>query len=196
MHGTMQDWPLLVHKLIDHAATYHASREVVSLACEGGVHRSNWAQVRARARRVVGALQALGIRPGDRVATLAWNTWRHVESWYGISGAGAVAHTINPRLFEEQITYIANHAEDRVLFFDLSFIKLVEKLAPQLTTIQHYVLLTDRAHMPAESSLNLLCYEDLLAATEEAEWVTVDENAPAGLCYTRRHHRQPQGRAI
>jgi acyl-CoA synthetase (AMP-forming)/AMP-acid ligase II len=193
MHGTMQDWPLLVHKLIDHAATYHASREVVSLACEGGVHRSNWAQVRARARRVVGALQALGIRPGDRVATLAWNTWRHVESWYGISGAGAVAHTINPRLFEEQITYIANHAEDRVLFFDLSFIKLVEKLAPQLTTIQHYVLLTDRAHMPAESSLNLLCYEDLLAATEEVEWVTVDENAPAGLCYTSGTTGNPKG---
>jgi len=193
MYGTMQDWPLLVHKLIDHAATYHPGREVVSLTCEGGVHRSTWAEVRSRARRVVGALQALGVQPGDRVATLAWNTWRHVESWYGISGAGAVAHTINPRLFEEQITYIANHAEDRVLFFDLTFIKLVEKLAPQLTTIQHYVLLTDRAHMPAESSLNLLCYEDLLAATEEAEWVAVDENAPAGLCYTSGTTGNPKG---
>jgi acyl-CoA synthetase (AMP-forming)/AMP-acid ligase II len=193
MHGTMQDWPLLVHKLIDHAATYHGAREVVSLACEGGVHRSSWAQVRARARRVVGALQALGVQPGDRVATLAWNTWRHVESWYGISGAGAVAHTINPRLFEEQIVYIANHAEDRVLFFDLTFVKLVEKLAPQFKTIEHYVLLTDRAHMPAESSLNLLCYEDLLAASAESEWVAVEENAPAGLCYTSGTTGNPKG---
>jgi fatty-acyl-CoA synthase len=193
MHGTMQDWPLLVHKIIDHAAIYHARREVVSLACEGHVHRSNWAEVRGRARRVVAALQGLGIQPGDRVATLAWNTWRHVESWYGISGAGAVAHTINPRLFEEQITYIANHAEDRVLFFDLTFIKLVEKLAPQFKTIEHYVLLTDRAHMPAESSLNLLCYEDLLASHDEAEWVAVPENAPAGLCYTSGTTGNPKG---
>ncbi len=193
MHGTMQDWPLLVHKIIDHAAIYHAGREVVSLACEGHVHRSTWAEVRGRARRVVAALQGLGVQPGDRVATLAWNTWRHVESWYGISGAGAVAHTINPRLFEEQITYIANHAEDRVLFFDLTFIKLVEKLAPQFKTIQHYVLLTDRAHMPADTSLNLLCYEDLLAAHDEAEWVAVPETAPAGLCYTSGTTGNPKG---
>jgi len=193
LDGTMQDWPLLVHKIIDHAAIYHARREVVSLACEGHVHRSTWADVRGRARRVVAALQGLGIQPGDRVATLAWNTWRHVESWYGISGAGAVAHTINPRLFEEQITYIANHAEDRVLFFDLTFIKLVEKLAPQFRTIEHYVLLTDRAHMPAESSLNLLCYEDLLAAHDEAEWVAVPETAPAGLCYTSGTTGNPKG---
>jgi fatty-acyl-CoA synthase len=193
MHGTMQDWPLLVHKIIDHAAIYHASREVVSLACEGHVHRSTWAEVRGRARRVVAALQGLGVQPGDRVATLAWNTWRHVESWYGISGAGAVAHTINPRLFEEQITYIANHAEDRVLFFDLTFIKLVEKLAPQFKTIEHYVLLTDRAHMPADTSLNLQCYEDLLAAHDETEWVAVPENAPAGLCYTSGTTGNPKG---
>ncbi|MBU6164912.1 MAG: long-chain-fatty-acid--CoA ligase [Alphaproteobacteria bacterium] len=193
MHGTMQDWPLLVHKIIDHAAIYHANREVVSLACEGGVHRSTWAQVRGRARRVVAALQGLGIQPGDRVATLAWNTWRHVESWYGISGAGAVAHTINPRLFEEQIVYIANHAEDRVLFLDLTFIKLVERLAPQMPTIQHYVLLTDRAHMPADTSLNLLCYEDLVAAHDEAEWVAVPETAPAGLCYTSGTTGNPKG---
>ncbi len=193
MHGTMQDWPLLVHKLIDHAAIYHAGREVVSLACEGGVHRSTWAEVRGRARRVVAALQGLGVQPGDRVATLAWNTWRHVESWYGISGAGAVAHTINPRLFEEQIVYIANHAEDRVLFFDLSFVKLVEKLAPQFKTIEHYVLLTDRAHMPADCGLDLLCYEDLLAAHAEAEWVAVPETAPAGLCYTSGTTGNPKG---
>lgn len=193
MLGTMQDWPLLVSKLIDHAAIYHGQREIVSLSCEGPKHRTNWATVRGRARQVAGALRRLGMQPGDRIATLAWNTWRHVESWYGISGMGGVAHTINPRLFEEQIIYIANHAEDRVLFFDLTFVKLVEKLAPSLSTIEHFVLLTDRAHMP-ESSLNLLCYEDLLAAESvDAPWTDVPENAPAGLCYTSGTTGNPKG---
>ena len=124
--GTMQDWPLNVWKLIDHAGQNHGSREVVSLTCEGGVDRSTWATVRARAKKVAAALRRYGIQPGDRVATLAWNTHRHVECWYGISGMGGVAHTINPRLFEEQIAYIANHAEDRILFFDLTFVKLAD----------------------------------------------------------------------
>ena len=193
MLGTMQDWPLLVSKLIDHAAIYHGQREIVSLSCEGAKHRTNWATVRGRAKQVAGALRRLGMQPGDRIATLAWNTWRHVESWYGISGMGGVAHTINPRLFEEQIIYIANHAEDRVLFFDLTFVKLIEKLAPSLSTIEHFVLLTDRAHMP-ESSLNLLCYEDLLAAESvDAPWTDVPENAPAGLCYTSGTTGNPKG---
>ena len=193
MLGTMQDWPLLVSKLIDHAAIYHGQREIVSLSCEGPKHRTNWATVRGRAKQVAGALRRLGMQPGDRIATLAWNTWRHVESWYGISGMGGVAHTINPRLFEEQIIYIANHAEDRVLFFDLTFVKLVEKLAPSLSTIEHFVLLTDRAHMP-ESSLNLLCYEDLLAAESvDAPWTDMPENAPAGLCYTSGTTGNPKG---
>ena len=117
------------------------------------------------------ALRRLGIKPGDRVATLAWNTHRHVESWYGISGMGGVAHTINPRLFEEQIAYIANHAEDRVLFFDLTFVKLVEELAPQLKSVEHFVLLTDRAHMPADTPLNLICYEEMIAGEDaDAAW--------------------------
>ena len=193
MSGTMQDWPLLVSKLIDHAAIYHGQREIVSLSCEGPKHRTNWAQVRGRAKQVAGALRRLGMQPGDRIATLAWNTWRHVESWYGISGMGGVAHTINPRLFEEQIIYIANHAEDRVLFFDLTFVKLVEKLAPSLSTIEHYVLLTDRAHMP-ESSLNLLCYEELLSAESvDTPWTEVPETAPAGLCYTSGTTGNPKG---
>ncbi|WP_303785381.1 long-chain-fatty-acid--CoA ligase [Sandarakinorhabdus limnophila] len=193
MLGTMQDWPLLVSKLIDHAAIYHGQREIVSLSCEGPKHRTNWATVRGRARQVAGALRRLGMQPGDRIATLAWNTWRHVESWYGISGMGGVAHTINPRLFEEQIIYIANHAEDRVLFFDLTFVKLVEKLAPSLSSIEHFVLLTDRAHMQ-ESSLNLLCYEDLLAAESvDAPWTDMPENAPAGLCYTSGTTGNPKG---
>ncbi len=194
MHGSMQDWPLLVSKIIDHAATNHGQREVVSLTCEGGIHRSNWATVRRRAKQVAGALRELGVAPGDRVATLAWNTHRHLESWYGISGMGGVAHTINPRLFEDQIVYIANHAEDRVLFFDLTFVKLVEKLAPRFTSIQHYVLLTDAAHMPADTSLDLLCYEDIIAAhSPETPWTEVAETAPAGLCYTSGTTGNPKG---
>ncbi len=194
MTGHMQDWPLLVSKLIDHAATNHGGREIVSLTCEGGEHRTDWRTVNGRARQVAAALRRMGIKPGDRVATLAWNTFRHVESWYGISGMGGVAHTINPRLFDDQIVYIANHAEDRVLFFDLTFVGLVERLAPRFTTVEKYVLLTDREHMPATSSLDLLCYEDLIAGEDKAApWTVVDENAPAGLCYTSGTTGNPKG---
>ena len=192
--GTMQDWPLNVWRLIDHAALNHGTREVVSLTCEGGVDRSTWASVRSRAKKVAAALRRYGIKPGDRVATLAWNTHRHVECWYGISGMGGVAHTINPRLFEEQIAYIANHAEDRILFLDLTFVKLVERLAPNLKTVERYVLLTDRAHMPADTSLDLVCYEDWIAAESDAEpWTEVPETAPAGLCYTSGTTGNPKG---
>lgn len=192
--GTMQDWPLNVWKLIDHAAANHGRREVVSLTCEGGKHRSTWVEVHGRAKRVAAALRGIGIRPGDRVATLAWNTYRHVESWYGISGMGGVAHTINPRLFDDQIVYIANHAEDRVLFFDLSFVGLVERLAPRFETIERFVLLTDRAHMPASSSLDLVCYEDWIAdAPADQPWTEVDERAPSGLCYTSGTTGNPKG---
>ena len=194
MFGTMQDWPLLVWKIIDHAAANHGLREVVSLTCEGVEKRSSWGEIQGRSKQVASALRKMGVHAGDRVATLAWNTHRHVESWYGISGMGGVAHTINPRLFEEQIVYIANHAEDRVLFFDLTFVKLVERLAPQLKTIEHFVLLTDRAHMPADTSLNLLCYEELIAAEpRDTPWTVVDENAPAGLCYTSGTTGNPKG---
>ncbi len=194
IHGSMQEWPLLVWKLIDHAAENHGRREVVSLTCEGSLNRSTWASVRSRARRVAEALRRAGIRPGDRVATLAWNTHRHVESWYGISGMGGVAHTINPRLFEDQIVYIANHAEDRMLFLDLSFVKLVEKLAPRFATVETYVLLTDRAHMPADASLDFLCYEDWIAdVPDDRPWTVVEETAPSGLCYTSGTTGNPKG---
>ncbi|QMW24155.1 long-chain-fatty-acid--CoA ligase [Sandaracinobacteroides saxicola] len=193
MTGMMQDWPLSVARIIDHAATYHPRREVVSLQCEGGVMRSDWGTVATRSRQLAAALVGLGMNAGDRVATLAWNTVRHVECLYGIGGMGGVAHTINPRLFEEQITYIANHAEDRVLLFDLTFVKLVERLAPGLKTIEHFVLLTDRAHMP-ESSLNLLCYEELLSAEDGTfAWVEMPETAPVGLCYTSGTTGNPKG---
>ena len=194
MLGGMQDWPLQVWRLIDHAALNHPNREVVSLTVEGPKVRSSWRQVRDRALKVGQALVAMGMQPGDRIATLAWNTHRHLECWYGISGMGGVAHTINPRLFEDQIVYIANHAEDRVLFFDLSFIKLVETIAPRLKTIERFVVLTDRDHRPADSTLDLLCYEELLAAQDgNFTWANVDENAPSGLCYTSGTTGNPKG---
>jgi fatty-acyl-CoA synthase len=150
--------------------------------------------VRGRAKQVAAALRALGIAPGARVATMAWNTHRHIESWYGISGMGAVAHTINPRLFDDQIVYIANHAEDRVLFFDLTFLPLVERLAPRFETIHSYVLMTDRAHMPGSSRLDLLCYEALIAAhPTDTPWTKLEETAPAGLCYTSGTTGNPKG---
>ena len=193
MIGAMQDWPLLVWRLIDHAAQYHGAREIVTLRVEGDEHRTNWREVRDRSKRAAQALARLGVQQGDRVATLAWNTHRHVECWYGISGMGAVAHTINPRLFPEQIAWIANHAEDQVLFFDLTFLKIVEAIAPKLDTVRHFIVMTDTAHMP-DSNLPLLCYEELLAAEDGTfTWADIDERAPAGLCYTSGTTGNPKG---
>jgi fatty-acyl-CoA synthase len=194
MLGAMQNWPLLVSKLIDHAAVAYPTTEIVTQTVEGPLHRSTWLELQQRSKKIAQALTRLGIGQGDRVATLAWNTYRHIECWYGISGMGAVAHTINPRLFQDQIAYIANHAEDRVLFFDLTFLKLVEALAPRFETIEHYVLMTDRAHMPTDSSLQLLCYEELVAAEDGSyAWPDLDENTPAGLCYTSGTTGNPKG---
>ena len=193
MIGTMQDWPLLLWKLIDHAAHNHGKRAVISNMVEGGVLETNWAEVHQRSRQVAQALVASGIGQGDRVGTIAWNTHRHVELWYGICGMGAVAHTLNPRLFPEQLVYIANHAGDRVLCFDLNLIKLVEGLAPHLRTVELYVCMTDRAHLP-ESHLPLVAYEDWIGAHDGAfAWTQLDENAPAGLCYTSGTTGDPKG---
>ena len=193
MAGSMQDWPLLVWKLLDHAAAISPGQEIVTQSVEGPLHRINWRDLALRARRLAKSLATLGIEMGDRVATIAWNTHRHVECLYGISGIGAVAHTINPRLFEEQLVYIINHAEDRILFLDLTFVELIERIAPKLTSVEHFVLLTDRAHM-ADSSLDLLCYEDLIAdADADFRWADLDETAPAGLCYTSGTTGNPKG---
>ena len=154
--------------------------------------------MRERALRVAKRLDRDGIRVGDRVATLAWNTWRHLETWYGIAGIGAVYHTVNPRLFEDQIVYIVNHAEDRVLFLDLTFVPLVEKLAGRLPTVERYVVLTDAAHMPRDDACRTRSpYEDWLAeADADFRWADVDENAAAGLCYTSGTTGEPEGRAL
>ncbi|HEX2590693.1 MAG TPA: 3-(methylthio)propionyl-CoA ligase, partial [Rhizomicrobium sp.] len=194
MLGLMQDWPLLAHKIIDHAALYHGDREIVSRSVEGPIHRTNYAEIAVRSRRVAEALDRHGIKLGDRVATLCWNTWRHIEAWYGIIGLGAIYHTLNPRLFPDQIAYIANHAEDKVLFFDITFAKLVEELAPKLPNVKLYIAMTDKAHLPDVKIPNLVAYEDFIADTTGTfEWKEFDENTACGLCYTSGTTGNPKG---
>ena len=194
MLGKMQDWPLLIWRLIDHAAAAHGRREIVTQTVEGPRHRYTWQDVRHRSKQLAQALAGLGVSAGDRVGTLAWNTHRHLEAWFGIVGLGAVSHTLNPRLFPEQLVYIINHAEDVVLMLDLSFVPLVEKLAPHLKTVKQFVILTDREHMPETSLPGALCYEELIAAEDGAfDWVSMAETDPAGLCYTSGTTGHPKG---
>ncbi len=194
MLGHMQDWPLLVHKIIDHAELYHGEREIVSRSVEGPIHRTNYREIAVRARKVAEALDRLGIQPGDRVATLAWNTWRHIETWYGIAGVAAVYHTLNPRLFPDQIVYIANHAEDKVLFFDITFADLVAQIAPKLPNIELYVAMTDAAHLPKANIPNLVAYEEFIAGCSgEYAWKEIDEKSACGLCYTSGTTGNPKG---
>src|SRR5437667_11593387 len=164
MHGLMSDRPLLVSAILTHASLYHRDTEIVSRTVEGAIHRYTYAEAERRSKRLARALLRLGIRRGDRVGTLAWNTFRHFELYYGISGVGAVCHTINPRLFDEQIVYIVTHAQDRLLFVETSFIPLVERLRPQLPPDCRFVLLE-----PAETTLPVLAtYDELVDAEDEA----------------------------
>ena len=193
MLGLMMDWPLMISSLIRHADCWHGDAEIVSRTIEGPIHRYTYRTAHARARKVANALARLGVRSGDCVGTLAWNGYRHFELYYGVSGAGAIIHTINPRLFPDQLAYIIGHAGDRLVFFDVTFLPLVEKLAHACPAVTTWIALTDRAHMPA-SALDLLCYEDLLAAaTDDYAWPTFDENTAAGLCYTSGTTGNPKG---
>jgi fatty-acyl-CoA synthase len=194
MLGLMQNWPLLCHRIIDHAATYHPNRKVISRSVEGPIHTTTYAEVRRRALRLAQRLDRDGIRLGDRVATLAWNTWRHLEAWYGILGIGAIYHTVNPRLFPDQIAWIINHAEDRMMLTDLTFVPLLEKLADKLRSIERYVVLTDAAHMPTTSLRNAVPYEEWIAEVDgDFAWKTFDENTAAGMCYTSGTTGNPKG---
>ncbi len=194
MLGLMQDWPLLIHRVIDYAALQHPNRSVVSRSVEGPVHRTTYAHIRKRSLQLAQRLRRDGIGIGDRVATLAWNTARHLESWYGITGVGAIYHTLNPRLFEDQLIYIANHAADRLMFLDLTFVALAEKIADRLPTIERYVILTDAAHMPQTKLKNAIAYEDYIAEADgDFKWVEVDENTAAGMCYTSGTTGHPKG---
>jgi acyl-CoA synthetase (AMP-forming)/AMP-acid ligase II len=194
MRGLMQDWPLLCHRILDHAATFHPDRPIISRLVEGPIHRTTYGEARKRALKVAQRLERDGIREGDRVATLAWNTFRHVETWYGIMGAGAVYHTVNPRLFPDQIAWIVNHAEDRVMMTDLTFVPLLEKLADKLSSIERYVVLTDAAHMPDTTLKHAVPYEDWIAEADgDFAWKDVDENSAAGMCYTSGTTGHPKG---
>jgi fatty-acyl-CoA synthase len=194
MLGLMQEWPLLCHRIIDHAATYHGDRKIISRSIEGPIHTTNYRELRKRALKVSQRLEKDGIRLGDRVATMAWNTWRHLEAWYGIMGIGAVYHTINPRLFPDQIIWILNHAEDRVMMVDLTFVPLIEKFADKLTTVERYIILTDAAHMPQTTLRNAVAFEDWIGEVDgDFEWKSFDENTAAGMCYTSGTTGNPKG---
>ena len=198
LRGLMMDRPLLVSSIIDYAAEIFPDVEVVSQTVEGGLHRYGYAEARRRIGRLANALVGLGIKPGDRVATLAWNGYRHFELYYAISGIGAVCHTINPRLFPEQITYIANHAEDTALFFDATFLPLVEKLASALKSTRTYVLMTDREHMQAASSLprSALLREPARRKAVGLRLARVRREHGLRALLHLRHHRRAEGRAL
>lgn len=187
--------PLLISNLLKHAERHHGEREIVSRRAEGDLHRTSYAELAVRARRLANAIEAHGIGFGDRVATLAWNGYRHLELYYAVSGSGAVLHTLNPRLHPDQLTWIIEHAEDRMLCFDLSFLPLVEAIATRLPTVKAFVLMTDRAHMPAASKVpNLICYEELIESHEPTyEWPVFDENTASSLCYTSGTTGNPKG---
>ena len=194
MLGLMQDWPLLCHKIIDHAAIAAPERAIVSRSVEGPIHRTSYAAIRRRALALAQRLEADGIGMGDRCATLAWNTWRHLEIWYGVGGIGAITHTVNPRLFPDQIAWIINHAADRLLFVDLTFVPLVEQLAPALSSIEKVIVLTDAGHMPQTTLANAVAYETWLAEADgDFAWKIFDENTAAGLCYTSGTTGDPKG---
>jgi acyl-CoA synthetase (AMP-forming)/AMP-acid ligase II len=194
MLGNMMDTQLLIIDLLRHARNRHPSQEVVSRRLEGDLHRSDYAQIWQRSSQLAHALDALGVQPGDCIATLAWNTHRHMELYYAVSGIGAVLHTVNPRLFSEQIEYIINHAEDKLVFVDLSFVELLEPLQDRLKSVKGFVVMTDREHMPDSTLAPLHCFEELLAAqVSEYEWPRFDENNAAALCYTSGTTGNPKG---
>jgi len=194
MLGLMQDWPLTVDKIIDHAKNWHGEREVVTRSVEGPIVRTTYAQIHDRAKRVSGALKAWGIAPGDRVATLAWNTDKHIETWYGVMGIGALCHTLNPRLFPEQLVYIINHAEDRVIFTDLTFVPLLEAILPHIPKVERVIVMTDDGHMPQTQLPKAEAYETVIAGqSAEVVWGDFDEQTACGLCYTSGTTGNPKG---
>ncbi len=194
MLGQMMQMPLMISALLTHAEKNHADTEIVSRKVEGDIHRYNYRDMARRARQLANALKHLKVKPGDRVGTLAWNGFRHMELYYAVSGSGAVIHTVNPRLFPEQLAYVIDHAEDQIVFFDLSFTPLVEKLAPLCPNVRAWVAMTDRSHLPDAKIEHLLCYEDLVAAErDDYVWPVFDENTAAALCYTSGTTGNPKG---
>ncbi len=193
--GQMMSQPLLISSIIDFAARHYPHSEIVSRRTEGDLHRYTYRDCQMRAKKIANALAGLGVTMGDRVATVAWNGYRHMELYYAVSGSGAVLHTINPRLHPEQLAYIIGHAEDKVLFCDLTFLPLLEAVAAQCKTVKAFVLMADRDRMPAATTIpNLLCYEDLVDHnSDDYAWPLFDENSAASLCYTSGTTGNPKG---
>jgi len=194
MLGLMQDWPLTVDKILDHAKNWHPNREVVTRSVEGPIERTTYGDIHGRAKRGSNALKAWNVQPGDRIATLAWNTADHIEAWYGIMGIGAVCHTLNPRLFPEQLVYIINHAADRIIFVDLTFVPLLDAILPHCPSVERVVIMTDADHMPQTKLPVVECYETVLEqSSEDVEWGGFEENTACGLCYTSGTTGNPKG---
>lgn len=194
MQGLMMDRPLLISSIMAYGARYHGAAEIVSRSVEGPIHRYTYADSYLRIQQLAHALAALGAKPGDRIATLAWNTYRHFELYYAISGIASVCHTVNPRLFRDQIIQIFNHAEDRFVFVDLTFVPILEDIVGELHSVEKIIVLTSRGHMPETSLDGVLCYEELIADQPTAfDWPEFDENTAAALCYTSGTTGEPKG---
>jgi acyl-CoA synthetase (AMP-forming)/AMP-acid ligase II len=194
MLGLMMNRPLLISSIAEHAAKFHGGREIVSVTADNPLHRYTYRECIQRSRKLANALQGLGAKRGDRVATLAWNDYRHMEAYYGISGAGFVCHTINPRLFPEQLVYIINHAEDRWVFTDVMFVPLLEAFADKIPRVEGFVVMTDEKHMPDTELANVMCYETLIADEPgDFDWPDFDEQTASALCYTSGTTGDPKG---
>ena len=194
MKGLMMDTPLLISSIAQHAEKFHGDREIVSVTADNPRHRYTFGDAMARAKQLANALAGLGVKQGDRVASLAWNDYRHLEIYYGVSGSGYVCHTINPRLFPEQIVYIINHAEDRFICVDAMFVPLLEAVVDKISNVEGFIIMTDEAHMPETSLPNAICYETLLAAeSPEFDWPDLDERTASALCYTSGTTGNPKG---
>jgi fatty-acyl-CoA synthase len=194
MLGLMQDWPLLCHRILEHAAAIHGNQEVVTRSVEGPIVRTTYKHIHERALKVSQALDKAGIKIGDRIATIAWNTARHLECWYGIMGIGAICHTVNPRLFPDQIAWIVNHAQDRIVITDITFVPVLEQVAAKMPSVERYVVLTDKAHMPETKLKNAVAYEEWIGACDgDFTWKTFDENTAAAMCYTSGTTGDPKG---
>ena len=194
MQGLMMDTPLLVSSIAEHAATNHGCREIVSVTADNPRHRYTYRECVDRSKQLANALDKLGLRNGDRVATMAWNDYRHLEIYYGVSGAGYVCHTINPRLFPEQLVFIINHAEDRWIFTDVMFVPLLEAFGDKIAGVEGFVIMTDEAHMPDTSLKNAICYETLIGVeANDYDWPQLDERSASALCYTSGTTGDPKG---
>ncbi|MDH3552920.1 MAG: AMP-binding protein, partial [Gammaproteobacteria bacterium] len=194
MQGLMMNTPLLISSIAEHGAQYHGGREIVSVTADNPRHRYTYRECVGRAKQLANALGTLGLEQGDRVATLAWNDYRHLEAYYAISGSGFVCHTINPRLFPEQLVFIINHAEDRWILTDIMFVPLLEALADKIPVVEGFIVMTDAAHMPETSLKNVHCYETLIGDEPgEYQWPELDERAASALCYTSGTTGDPKG---